>query len=308
MHPLPGSAIRRRAQPLIGEGRGMKQQLAVKEEVVDLPSRIRTASALALARPPRSTALELRAERANRAVNIFLAASALVFLSPVLFLIGVIVRLTSAGPILYTQIRIGVDQRVAADRRIHLERRGVGDRRAGLDRRARLERRALLNRRSRTSLSARGRRWEDIGGAPFRIYKFRSMCVGAECGSGAVWATKNDTRVTPVGRVLRKFRLDELPQLVNVLIGNMSIVGPRPERPSIFCRLRLEIPDYSLRQRTLPGITGWAQIKHRYDCCIDDVKQKVQFDLEYLRVKSLWHDITIMVKTIPVMLFRKGGW
>jgi lipopolysaccharide/colanic/teichoic acid biosynthesis glycosyltransferase len=158
------------------------------------------------------------------------------------------------------------------------------------------------------ALAARGRRWEDIGGNPFRIYKFRSMCVGAECGSGAVWATRLDARVTPVGRVLRKFRLDELPQLLNVLRGEMNIVGPRPERPSIFCRLRTEIPDYSLRQRALPGITGWAQIKHRYDCCVDDVKKKVYFDLEYLRCKSLWRDITIMVKTIPVMIFRKGGW
>ena len=286
----------------------MKQQLAIKDEVVDLPSRIRAASALAIARPPRSVALEMRSERTNRVVNIVLAATALVFLSPLLFLIGVVVRLTSVGPILYTQIRIGVDQRVAGDRRFHLERRGGGDRRAGLDRRARSERRAMLNRRSRGSVSARGRRHEDIGGAPFRIYKFRSMCVGAECGSGAVWAAQNDSRVTAVGRVLRKFRLDELPQLVNVLLGNMNIVGPRPERPSIFGRLRLEIPEYTQRQRALPGITGIAQIRHRYDCGIDDVKQKVQFDLEYLRVKSLWQDITIMVKTIPVMIFRKGGW
>ena len=252
--------------------------------------------------------LVLRSERANRAVNIVLAASALLFLSPLLFLIGVVVRLTSVGPILYTQIRIGVDQRRSSDRRIHRERRGGGDRRAGLDRRARVDRRALLNRRARMALAARGRRWEDIGGNPFRIYKFRSMCIGAECGSGAVWATLNDARVTRVGRVLRKYRLDELPQLLNVLRGEMNIVGPRPERPSIFCRLRTEIPDYSLRQRARPGITGWAQIKHRYDCCIDDVKQKVQFDLEYLHAKSLWQDITIMVKTIPVMLFRKGGW
>lgn len=285
----------------------MKNQLAVKDEVVDLPSRIRAASAAPVARPPRSLAL-VRSEQANRTLNVIVATAALLFLSPLLFVIGVIIRLTSAGPILYTQIRIGVDQRRAADRRAHRERRDGADRRASVDRRARLERRASLNRRSRASLAARGRRWEDIGGAPFRIYKFRSMCFGAECASGAVWATSNDSRVTRVGRVLRKFRLDELPQLVNVLLGDMNIVGPRPERPSIFGRLRLEIPEYTLRQRARPGITGWAQIKHRYDCCIDDVKQKVQFDLEYLRVKSLWQDITIMVKTIPVMLFRKGGW
>jgi lipopolysaccharide/colanic/teichoic acid biosynthesis glycosyltransferase len=133
------------------------------------------------------------------------------------------------------------------------------------------------------------------------------MCVDAECGSGAVWATEHDSRVTPVGRVLRQFRLDELPQLINVLKGDMNIVGPRPERPSIFSRLRTEIPEYPLRQRAQPGITGWAQISQSYDSCVDDVRKKVLFDLEYLERRSFWGDIRVMVKTIPVMVFRRGA-
>jgi lipopolysaccharide/colanic/teichoic acid biosynthesis glycosyltransferase len=276
-------------------------------EVVELAPHIHSESSVAITRPNLSTALQLRSEHANRALNILLAASALILLSPLLFIIALAIKLTSRGPILYTQIRVGRDHRFFDDRRLRHERRDAADRRAGLDRRGRIERRAAPNRRARTALAAYGRRYEDIGGSPIRIYKFRSMCVGAECGSGAVWATHNDSRVTPVGRVLRQFRLDELPQLINVLKGEMNIVGPRPERPSIFYRLRTEIPEYPLRQRARPGITGWAQIKHRYDSCVDDVRKKVLFDLQYLERRSLWVDFRIMVKTIPVMIFRRGS-
>jgi lipopolysaccharide/colanic/teichoic acid biosynthesis glycosyltransferase len=275
--------------------------------VVELPTQLRRKPSVAVVRVGRTTALQAHSERLNRALNIVLAGFALVILSPLLILIALAIKLTSRGPILYTQIRVGVDQRFATDRRARRERREGRDRRAGMDRRARVERRAMMNRRTR-ALAMYGRRYEDIGGSPFRIYKFRSMCVGAECGSGAIWATRDDARVTPVGRVLRKFRLDELPQLINVLKGDMNIVGPRPERPSIFYRLRGEIHEYPLRQRTRPGITGWAQIRHTYDTCVDDVRKKIHFDLEYVRFRSLWRDVTIMVKTIPVMLFRKGGW
>jgi lipopolysaccharide/colanic/teichoic acid biosynthesis glycosyltransferase len=123
-----------------------------------------------------------------------------------------------------------------------------------------------------------------------------------------VWATEGDPRVTPLGRFLRKCRIDELPQLINVIRGEMNIVGPRPERPSIFARLREDIAEYPLRQRAKPGITGWAQINQSYDSCIDDVRAKVRYDLEYLERQSLAEDLRIMVKTVPVMLFRKGGW
>jgi lipopolysaccharide/colanic/teichoic acid biosynthesis glycosyltransferase len=148
---------------------------------------------------------------------------------------------------------------------------------------------------------------EDLGGAPFTILKFRSMTVDAEQHGQAVWATKHDARVTPVGRVLRKTRLDEIPQLINVLRGEMNIVGPRPERPSILVRLREHIAEYPLRQRVKPGITGWAQINHSYDSCIEDVRIKVRYDLEYMRKQSFLFDLKIMLLTVPVMVFKRGA-
>ena len=113
------------------------------------------------------------------------------------------------------------------------------------------------------------------------------MRVDAERQSGAVWAQQDDPRVTPVGRLLRQYRLDELPQLLNVLRGEMNIVGPRPERPTIFAELREHIAEYPLRQRAKPGITGLAQINHHYDRSLDDVRTKVSYDLEYIRRQSL---------------------
>jgi len=140
------------------------------------------------------------------------------------------------------------------------------------------------------------------------IYKFRTMRADAERPSGAVWATKGDARVTPVGRVMRKYRVDELPQLINVIRGEMNIVGPRPERPSIFSRLCDDIEEYPLRQQAKPGITGWAQVNHNYDTCIDDVRTKVRYDLEYLQRQSVAEDLLIMARTLPVMIFNRGGW
>jgi lipopolysaccharide/colanic/teichoic acid biosynthesis glycosyltransferase len=134
------------------------------------------------------------------------------------------------------------------------------------------------------------------------------MRVDAEAQSGAVWATQNDPRVTPVGRFLRQYRLDEIPQLLNVMRGEMNIVGPRPERPTIFAELREHIKEYPLRQRAKPGITGLAQIYHHYDRSMDDVRTKVRFDLEYIRRRSLWEDLRIMLRTIPVVFLRRGGW
>jgi len=142
---------------------------------------------------------------------------------------------------------------------------------------------------------------------PFRIYKFRSMRVDAE-KNGPVWATPEDARVTPIGGLLRKSRLDELPQLFNVIRGDMNIVGPRPERPKIVAEMRQAIPQYQMRQRVKPGITGWAQVNQAYDFTVDDVKRKIDYDLEYLRKQSLLEDLRIMSMTIPVVLFRRGGW
>src|SRR5207249_9912838 len=122
------------------------------------------------------------------------------------------------------------------------------------------------------------RRHADHGGRTFMMYKFRTMRAD-DGASPEVWALRDDPRVTPVGRVLRKLRLDELPQLWNVLAGDMNIVRPRPEQPSIFSYLRAQIESYPRRQRVRPGITGWAQINQAYDQSVDDVRQKVAYDL-----------------------------
>ena len=139
------------------------------------------------------------------------------------------------------------------------------------------------------------------------MYKFRTMEV-APAKATEVWAGKNDPRVTSIGRVLRKFRLDELPQLWNVLLGDMNVVGPRPEQPSIFNYLREQIQGYARRQRVRPGITGWAQINLAYDTSVDDVRHKVAHDLEYIRNQSAMEDLKIMLRTVPVMLGRRLGW
>ena len=209
---------------------------------------------------------------AHRAMNIVVAVIALFVALPLLLLIALAVKLTSRGPVLYTQERVGLDRRTpGADAGNH-------------------------------------RRTRDLGGRPFTIYKFRTMQVDAEHGTGAVWATQNDPRITPVGRFLRQYRLDEIPQLLNVMRGEMNIVGPRPERPTIFAELREHIAEYPQRQRAKPGITGLAQIHHHYDRSLDDVRTKVRYDLEYIRRRSVAEDLRIMLLTIPVIFLRRGGW
>jgi lipopolysaccharide/colanic/teichoic acid biosynthesis glycosyltransferase len=254
----------------------------------------------------------------NRVLNFTIAAIALTLLSPIILLIAIAVKLTSAGPIIYRQTRVGVDRRLSGG-----DRRGAGERRHQGPRRedARAIEAAPATTKAqdverRTAGSARGRRADgrragdrravDVGGRAFTMYKFRTMTVNAEA-SGAVWAAKNDARITPIGGLLRGTRLDEIPQLVNVLKGEMNIVGPRPERPSIFHQLRKEIDRYQLRQRAKPGITGWAQINQNYDTSIDDVRRKVEYDLAYIERRSVVEDMRIMAKTLPVMIFRKGA-
>jgi len=151
-------------------------------------------------------------------------------------------------------------------------------------------------------------RQERLGqyGRPFMVLKFRSMYANAEAGSGPVWASKNDTRITPLGRLLRKFRIDELPQLFNVLKGEMSFVGPRPERACFMDSLRHEIPYYDLRHYVRPGITGWAQVMYPYGASIGDAYEKLQYDLYYVKHMSLFLDLTILVKTIKVVLLGRG--
>jgi lipopolysaccharide/colanic/teichoic acid biosynthesis glycosyltransferase len=114
--------------------------------------------------------------------------------------------------------------------------------------------------------------------------------------------------VTPIGRVLRRYRLDELPQLINVLLGDMNLVGPRPEQPRIFAELRDRIPHYERRQRVLPGITGWAQVNQPYDSCMDDVRRKIKYDLEYIERCSPLEDVKIILYTLPAVVVKRGGW
>jgi len=211
-----------------------------------------------------------RSELISRAFNLTLGLLAVIVLAPLLVLIALAVKLTSNGPIFYSQVRVGVDRRYKQK-------------------------------------STYDRRGYDHGGKPFMMFKFRTMQVDAEADGRAVWAARGDPRVTFIGNILRRTRLDELPQLLNVIMGDMNIVGPRPERPTIFADMRQTIPQYPMRQRVKPGITGWAQINHAYDTCVDDVRKKVEFDLEYMRNQSLAHDLRIMTMTLPVMIFRKGS-
>src|SRR5438309_11718967 len=170
-----------------------------------------------------------REQPGRRVLNIVVALAGIVLALPLMLVIAVLVRLTSRGPVLFRQTRIGLDRRALS--------------RAGGNTRRRL----------------------DQGGHPFTMYKFRTMYVASAHRDPQVWAQPDDARVTPIGRVLRKFRLDELPQLFNVLRGDMNIVGPRPEQPAIFVYLREQIEGYQRRQRVRPGITGWAQINQGYD-------------------------------------------
>ena len=230
-----------------------------------------------------------RYQRIDRLLNLVLAAVGLIVAAPLMLLIAIAVRLTSAGPIFYRQPRVGLNRRGV---RLHARRRA--------DTRWHLWARFLATHDDL--------REQDLGGEVFMIYKFRTMCECAEHETGAVWAVQNDPRSTSIGCFLRKYRLDELPQLFNVLVGDMNIVGPRPERPSIFARLSEQIEEYPLRQGTKPGITGWAQIHLKYDSCVDDVRKKVRYDLEYLRQRSILRDLKIIAKTLPSVLFKKRGW
>jgi len=232
-------------------------------------------------RPPRRARIALahrapfgaidREHVARRALNILVATVGLVVAFPLMLLIAALIKLTSRGPVLFTQTRVGLDRRALS---------GAG---------------------------GNTRRHTDLGGTPFTMYKFRTMRPADETTS-ETWAQPEDGRVTALGQVLRKFRLDELPQLFNVLKGDMNIVGPRPEQPTIFVYLREQIEGYQRRQRVRPGITGWAQINQGYDTSVDDVRRKVRYDLEYIRRQSALEDLRIMARTLPVMLRRRGAW
>ncbi|MFH1679124.1 MAG: sugar transferase [Candidatus Eisenbacteria bacterium] len=202
----------------------------------------------------------------------------LLVLSPVILAVAVAIRLTSPGPVIYRQVRIGMNRRLSS--------RG-GDRIGDY-------------------YDVYDRRTLDLPGKPFIIYKFRTMVDRAEDGIGPMWAQRDDPRVTLLGRALRRLRLDELPQLYNVLKGDMSLVGPRPERPTFVRDLIRELPEYALRLRVKPGITGLAQVNQAYDTCISDVRAKVRYDLDYVRRMSPWYDLRILCRTVGVVLSMRG--
>ena len=192
------------------------------------------------------------AVRLKRLADVMLALLLVLLGSPLLVLAAIAIKLDSRGPLLFRQIRVGLD------------------------------------------------------GKTFVVCKFRSMREDAEDDTGPVWAQEADSRVTRVGRALRKFRLDELPQVFNVLRGEMSLVGPRPERPYFVDVLEQEIPFYDLRHSVKPGITGWAQVSCPYGASIDAAREKLQYDLYYAKNMSLRLDALILLKTLRVVLFGKG--
>jgi lipopolysaccharide/colanic/teichoic acid biosynthesis glycosyltransferase len=207
----------------------------------------------------------------RRSVNVLLALVGLILAAPLMLVITVLITLTSPGPIIFRQTRVGLDRRRPDSDRGHW------------------------------------RRQVDYGGRLFTMYKFRTMAASTD-SHVQVWAQPNDPRVTAIGRVLRKYRLDEIPQLFNVVKGDMNFVGPRPEQPKIFAELRENIDQYPRRQSVLPGITGWAQINQSYDSCVEDVRSKLHYDLEYIERQSVLQDLKIVFLTVPVVIFRLGAW
>ncbi len=223
-------------------------------------------------RPARAIPWGMGESPSRRALNLAVAALGLLAAAPVMAFTALAIALTSRRPVLYTQVRIGLDRRKSRCEDGHPRRR------------------------------------HDLGGRPFEMYKFRTMDVDAERLTGAVWARPNDPRVTRLGRFLRRYRFDELPQFLNVLKGDMNVVGPRPERPAIFAQLRQAIREYPLRQRARPGITGLAQVNQHYDTSMEDVRRKLRFDLDYIWTQGVVTDLRILLLSAPAVLFRCRGW
>jgi lipopolysaccharide/colanic/teichoic acid biosynthesis glycosyltransferase len=217
----------------------------------------------------------------KRTIDISGAITGLLLSFPIWIIVAIAVKLDSPGPIFYSQERVGRNRRGGSRRVVSLS--GQGERRSARDRR------------------------QQVGyGKTFRIVKFRSMCNNAESATGPTWARKNDNRVTRIGRIMRATRIDELPQLINVLLGDMSLVGPRPERPCFVWDLNGQIKDYTRRFDVKPGITGLAQVMHKYDECIEDVTKKINYDLRYIRSWNIFQDIKIIFRTVIVVLTARG--
>ena len=198
---------------------------------------------------------------------------ALIILSPVMLIIAILIKLDSPGPIFYSQKRIGFNHR-----------RGAGK-----------------------ECSPAEKRSSNKLGRPFLIYKFRSMYCDAEIQKGAEWAKKNDSRITRIGKILRKTRLDEIPQFFNVLKGEMSIIGPRPERLEFVRELNKRINYYHRRHDMKPGITGLAQTRFKYAASIQDTRKKLKYDLLYLKRNSFLLDLNIMLGTCITVILSRGA-
>jgi lipopolysaccharide/colanic/teichoic acid biosynthesis glycosyltransferase len=217
----------------------------------------------------------------KRTLDVIGASIGILLCLPFWLVVPLAIKFSSEGPVFYTQTRVGVNRRKRSRR--------CFPKVADDDRRA------------------RDRRRDDYLGKPFQVLKFRTMVVDAEKLSGPVWATKNDPRITKVGRFLRKTRLDEIPQFINVLKGDMALVGPRPERPSFVRELSGVVDHYTQRLEVKPGLTGLAQIENGYDSTVAGVAEKVKSDLTYIRNWSLWYDVKIMARTVIVVFTGKGA-
>jgi len=209
----------------------------------------------------------------KRTLDILAASLGILLIFPVCLIVALAVKLDSPGPVFYAQERVGINRR----------------------------------RRPTGNPPDNDRRKADCFGRPFTIYKFRSMVTDAERSTGPVWASACDSRVTRVGKFLRHSRLDETPQLWNVLRGEMSLVGPRPERPTFVQSLTASLPDYPKRCSALPGITGLAQVKSQYDTSLESANRKLQYDLYYLKNGRILLDLKIMAATVKVMARGEGA-
>lgn len=217
----------------------------------------------------------------KRTMDIIGSIIGLIITLPLFLIVPLLIKLDSPGPVFYVQTRIGSDNR-RRDRRT-CQRAGSADRRS------------------------RDRRRSNYYGRPFNVIKFRTMVQDAESKSGPVWASKNDPRVTKLGALLRKTRIDEIPQFLNVLKGDMSLVGPRPERPKFVEDLSRRIDGYTDRLTVKPGITGLAQVVNGYDDSLASVARKVRLDLEYIDGWTIWSDIKILFRTVLVVFTGKGA-
>ena len=218
----------------------------------------------------------------KRTLDIIGAVVGLIIALPFMLVLPILIKLDSPGPVFYTQLRVGVNRR-KKDRRYHQKTDLSTDQRG------------------------RDRRRENYLGKPFQVIKFRTMVQDAESKSGPVWATKNDPRITRLGAFMRKTRLDEIPQFINILKGDMSLVGPRPERPSFVKDLSQQVDDYTCRLEVKPGLTGLAQVENGYDSSLASVTRKVNYDLQYIRNWTLFYDIKIILKTVVVVFTGKGA-